>query len=276
MPHQEIVVTAAQKSGLAEIGAVDVVTSTELANSGVKNVVDLQDIIPAVRFVAADQMTVLIRGLGTVNDNPGVSSAVGYSQDGVYLTHPPAVTPVLLDLERVEVLLGPQGTLYGRNTNAGVINFISRDPTLDRVSGFVKVGVGNYSAINSEAAINLPINSEWAVRLSAGSEKHDGYSDDGTNDLNAWSARAKLLFAPSSDFSAKLTLEGGRRNSLGQGYSGMCPPGNVDSFCASVPWKPYGGFSAAPTTNLIAMTTKKGNTRGRRALDKANLGWYLI
>lgn len=267
---EEIVVTAQKKSEDMQKAsiAIDVVTSEALANSGVKNVVDLQDIIPAVRFVAADQMTVLIRGLGTINDNPGVSSSVGYSQDGVYLSHPPAVTPVLLDLERVEVLLGPQGTLYGRNTNAGVINFISRDPTFDRVSGFVKVGVGNYSAINSEAALNLPINNEWALRVSAGSEKHDGYSDDGTNDLNAWSARAKLLFAPNSDFSAKLTLEGGRRNSLGQIYNGMCPPGNIDPFCASVPWKPWGGFSPPPT-GLINDDKVYAGT-----LDlKANLGW---
>ena len=105
-------------------------------------------------------MTVQIRGLGTVNDNPGVSSAVGYAQDGVYLSHPPAVTPVLVDLQRVEVLLGPQGTLYGRNTNGGVINFISRDPSIDAVSGYVRVGGGNYSAINSEGAINLPLSSD--------------------------------------------------------------------------------------------------------------------
>jgi len=245
---EEIVVTAQKKAEDLQKAsvAVSVVASEDLANSGVKNVVDLQDIVPAVRFIAADQMTVQIRGLGTINDNPGVSSSVGYAQDGVYLTHPPAVTPVLIDLQRVEVLLGPQGTLYGRNTNGGVINFISRDPTADKVSGFAKVGGGNYSAINSEAAINLPLAAGWALRVSAGSEKHAGYADDGTNDVSSWAARAKLLFAPSENFSAKLTFEGGRRNSLGQGYGGQCPPGNADPFCAAVPWKPYSGFSPAP------------------------------
>lgn len=267
---EEIVVTAQKKSEDLQKAsvAVDVVKSEELESSGVKNIVDLQDIVPGLRFVAADQMTVQIRGLGTINDNPGVSSTVGYAEDGVYLTHPPAVIPVLIDQERVEVLLGPQGTLYGRNTNAGVINFISRDPSTDRVSGFVKVGVGNYSAVNSEAAINLPINSDWALRVSAGSEKHDGYSDDGTNNLSSWSTRAKLLYAPSADFSAKLTLEGGRRDSLGQDYSGFCPPGNIDAFCAKVPWRPWSGFSPAPA-GLVNDDTVYGGS-----LDlKAGLGW---
>ena len=91
---EEIVVTAQKKSEDLQKAsvAVDVVKSEDLESSGVKNIVDLQDIVPGLRFVAADQMTVQIRGLGTINDNPGVSSAVGYAEDGVYLTHPPAVT----------------------------------------------------------------------------------------------------------------------------------------------------------------------------------------
>jgi iron complex outermembrane recepter protein len=242
---EEIVVTAQKKTEDLQKAsiAVDVVSSEQLATSGVRNAIDLQDIVPTVRFLAADQMTVQIRGLGTVNDNPGVSSAVGYAQDGVYLAHPPALTPVLVDLQRVEVLLGPQGTLYGRNTNAGVINFISRDPSLDGVSGYARIGGGNYSAINSEGAINLPLGNDFAMRLSAGNEKHSGYSDDGSNDVQSWTVRGKLLYAPSADFSAKLTLEGGERKSRGAIYSGTCPPGNSDPLCAGVPWRPYAGFS---------------------------------
>jgi iron complex outermembrane receptor protein len=270
---EEIVVTAQKKSEDLQKAsiAVDVVSGEQLANSGVKNVVDLQDLVPAVRFIAADQMTVQIRGLGTINDNPGVSSAVGYAQDGVYLAHPPAVTPVLIDLQRVEVLLGPQGTLYGRNTNAGVINFISRDPSTDAVSGYVRVGGGNYSAVNSEAAINLPLNSEWALRVSAGNEKHAGYDDDGTNDLRSWTARGKLLYSPNSDFSAKLTVEGGQRNSLGQIYGGVCPPGNLDRFCAAVPWRPYAGFSPHPSGLINNDAVYAGTLDINAALPFANL-----
>ena len=245
---EEVVVTAQKRSEDLQKAslAVDVVQSDELVGAGIRNAIDLQDIVPAVRYVAADQMTVQIRGLGTINNNPGVDSAVGYAEDGVYLTHPSALTPVLFDLRRVEVLLGPQGTLYGRNTNAGVMSFVSNDPSTDSLGGHVRVGGGNYSAFNSEAAINLPLNGAWALRLAGATERHDGYVDDGTNDLDSWAARAKLLFVPSASWSIKLTVNGGRRGSMGQGYGGHCPPGNVAPFCAGVPWRPWSGFSPPP------------------------------
>ena len=93
---EEVVVTAQKRSEDLQKAslAVDVVQSDELVGAGIRNAIDLQDIVPAVRYVAADQMTVQIRGLGTINNNPGVDSAVGYAEDGVYLTHPSALTPV--------------------------------------------------------------------------------------------------------------------------------------------------------------------------------------
>ena len=92
---EEVVVTAQkrtedlQKASLA----LDALNPEQIADQGINNPIALQDILPAVRFVAADQMTVLIRGLGTVNDNPGVDSAVGYSQDGFSLSHPMSLDP---------------------------------------------------------------------------------------------------------------------------------------------------------------------------------------
>jgi len=270
---EEIVVTAQKRSEDLQKAsiAVDVVKAEEFAQQGIKNAIDLQDIVPALRFIAADQMTVNIRGLGTINDNPGVDSAVAYSEDGVYLTHPSALTPVLHDLQRVEVLLGPQGTLYGRNSNGGVVNFISNDPSFDKVSGYVKVGGGNYSAFNSDAAINLPINSQWALRISEGSERHNAYVDDGSNNLDAWAARAKLLYRPNDDLSIKLTVDGGKHNSIGNAYGAACPPGNVDPFCAKVPWKPWSGFPPLST----AAVNNYSNYGASLNID-ANLGWATL
>lgn len=267
---EEVVVTAQKRTESAQKAslALDVVQADAFESEGIKNAIDLQDIVPTVHFIAADQMVVQIRGLGTNNDNPGVDSAVGYSEDGVYLAHPPALTPVLFDLQRVEVLLGPQGTLYGRNTNGGVINFISNDPSTTGLSGYAKIGGGNYSAINSEAAINLPLSDKWALRLSEGSEKHSGYSADGTNDVDAWGARAKLLFLPTDYLAFKLTLDGGKRDSLGQGYGGQCPPGNVAPGCAGVTWVPWSGFSPR-AAGLINDDSIFGGS-----LDiNADLGW---
>ena len=270
---EEVVVTAQKRSEDLQKAsiAVDVVQADELAETGIRNAIDLQDIVPAVRYVAADQMTVQIRGLGTINDNPGVDSAVGYAEDGVYLTHPPALTPVLFDLQRVEVLLGPQGTLYGRNTNAGVVRFVSNDPSTDAFSGHVRIGGGNYSAFNSEAVVNLPLSDVWALRLAGASEKHDGYADDGTNDLDSWAARAKLRFAPNANWNFMLTVNGGRRNSIGQGYGGHCPPGNVAPACVGVPWRPWSGFSPPPA-GMVNNTRLYGGS-----LDiNGTLGWAQL
>lgn len=270
---EEIVVTAQKRVEASQKASValDVVKSSDLTSQGIRNAIDIQDIVPTVRYVAADQMTVLIRGLGTINDNPGVDSAVGYSEDGVYLTHPSALTPVLFDMQRVEVLLGPQGTLYGRNTNAGVLSFVTNDPATDKLSGHVRLGGGDYSAFNSEGAVNLPFNEHWALRLAAASEKHSGYNEDGTNNLNSWAARGKLLYTPNEDWSFKLTLNGAERRSFGQSYGGMCPPGNVVPGCAGVPWRPWSGFSPSPAGEI-----NNYSTYGASFDANGNLGWATL
>ena len=125
---QEVVITAQKKTENLQKAAiaVEVLRPADLANAGIKNPVDLQEIMPAVKFVDADVITVQIRGLGTTDANPGVDSAVAYVQDGVYLSHPNALSPVMFDIKDVETALGPQGTLYGRNSDAGAISRILR------------------------------------------------------------------------------------------------------------------------------------------------------
>ncbi len=186
-------------------------------------------------------MTVTIRGLGTINDNPGVDSAVAYAQDGIFLAHPEALTPVLFDLRRVEAVLGPQGTLYGRNSNGGAINFISNDPT-SVFGGHAAVGFGNYSAINSDAALNVPLSDTLALRVAAGTEKHGPYVDDGSNDVDAQAGRIKLLYTPGEDFRVLLTVDGAERRSVGANYGAVCPPNNIAPGCIGVPYVPYSGL----------------------------------
>jgi iron complex outermembrane recepter protein len=242
---EEIVVTAQKKTEDLQKAsiAIDAVAAQQLADQGIRNAIDLQDIVPAVKFVAADEMTVLIRGLGTINDNPGVDSAVGYSEDGIYLSHPEALSPVLYDLQRVEAVLGPQGTLYGRNTNGGVINFITNNPTFD-FGGHVQVGGGNYNALNSDAALNLPLNDQWALRVAGGSDYHGPYDSDGGNNVKSGGGRIKLLYEPNDDLKVLLKVDGASRRSNGQNYGALCPPGNVDAGCAGVAYVPYSGISA--------------------------------
>ncbi len=240
---EEVVVTAQKRSENLQSAsvAVDALKSEDIAQQGITNAIDLQDVLPAVKFIAADEMTVQIRGLGTVNDNPGVDSAVAYSQDGIFLSHPEALTPVLFDLQRVEAVLGPQGTLYGRNSNGGAINFISNDPAFE-FGGHASVGFGNYSAINSDAALNIPVSDVLAFRIAAGTEKHNPYDDDGSNDVDAQAVRIKLLYKPGNYLRILLTVDGAERRSVGANYGAICPPNNIAPGCVGVPYVPYSGL----------------------------------
>ncbi len=243
---QEVVITAQKKTENLQRAsiAVDVLKPGDIAKQGIKNAVDLQQLLPAVKFIAGSVMTVEIRGLGTSDLNTGVDSAVAYSQDGIYLSHPSALAPVLFDLQRVEAVLGPQGTLYGRNSNGGVINFISNDP-VDKYAGMASVGFGNYGAVNSEAMINIPLTDELALRVAEGSEKHNPYTSDGYNNVDSVAGRMKLLYTPNSDLKALLTVDASQRISTGQGYGAICPPNTQDGACAGVPYTPWSGLLPA-------------------------------
>jgi iron complex outermembrane recepter protein len=269
---QEVVITAEKRTENLQNApvAVDVLKPETLSDQGVTNIADLQDVLPAVKFVTGTYPTISIRGLGTVDENAGVDSAVAYSQDGIYLSHPNALAPIMFDLERVEAVLGPQGTLYGRNSNAGVINFISKDPEFT-FGGDASLGYGNYGSITSEAALNVPLSDVLALRLSGATEKHDGYDDDGGQSANNLAGRVKLLYRPNGDFSAKLTIDGAQRRFGGPAYSGVCPPNTLDTYCVNVPYQPWSGLSPAGDSNYNNDTIFGVSLH----LD-ANLGWGTL
>ncbi|HZU63860.1 MAG TPA: TonB-dependent receptor [Novosphingobium sp.] len=223
---QEIVVTAQKRSENLQKASISInaVRGEDLAKSGVHDAAGLQDLVPNVKFSAADELTVSIRGLGTTNINGGVDSAVAYSEDGLYLSHPAALSPLLFDMQRVEVLLGPQGTLYGRNSNAGVVNFISADPEF-RTGGHAQIGYGNYNALNSELAVNLPLSDKLALRIAGASEQHGPYVADGTNDSESYAARMKLLYKPTDTLSILLAATYSAHRTTGTSYGWKCPPG---------------------------------------------------
>ncbi len=100
---------------------------------------------------------VSIRGIGNeANQNDSAQPGVAYHIDGVYVASPVALNAGFLDVERIDVLRGPQGTVFGQNSTGGTINVISRQPSLERVEGYARMSVGDYHLFRSEAAINLP------------------------------------------------------------------------------------------------------------------------
>ncbi len=248
MQIQEIVITAEKKSENLQKAAisVDALRPSDIAKAGIKNAVDLQQLLPAVKFVTADEMTVSIRGLGTTDDNAGVDSAVAYSQDGIYLDHPEAMTPVLFDLARVEAVLGPQGTLYGRNSNAGAINFVTNNPVF-KYAGEASIGIGNYGEVDSDAMINIPLSDELALRIAEGSQRHNAYDSAGTNSADNIAGRAKLLYKPNNDFSFLLDVDVSQQKvARGVAYDASCAPHNGLPGCAGTPYVPWSGLSPTP------------------------------
>lgn len=268
----EVVVTAQKRSENLQKAsiAVDVQRGSELAAQGITSAQNLQDAIPTVKFTDAHAPTISIRGLGTTNLNPGVDSAVAYAVDGVFLSRAQQIPPVLFDIKRVEAVLGPQGTLYGRNSNGGAVNFISENPTIGNFGGHAQVGVGNYGAINGDVAVNLPLGEIMALRVSAGYDKHDGYNDDGSYDKDAYAGRAKLLIQPSEDLRVLVSVDGSKQDDFGGTYSGYCAAGSPTSYnmgppVGIVPSACYvSGNAIAPTewTGLI-----NGGTDSFRKVD---------
>ncbi|NJR71686.1 MAG: TonB-dependent receptor plug domain-containing protein [Gammaproteobacteria bacterium] len=151
------------------------ISGEEIAEQGIRNARDLNGVVPNVIIntnAAATEFT--IRGITSTNNTEIGNPAVGFHLDGVYLGRPDQAGLAFFDIERIEVLRGPQGTLWGRNATAGAINVITNKPK-NLLEGAVSFGVGNYNATRVEAMINAPVNDVFFIRASLSTEKHTGY-----------------------------------------------------------------------------------------------------
>jgi iron complex outermembrane receptor protein len=211
----EIVVTAEKVSQNLEKApvAVTALTGASLEALGVKSVSDLTAVVP--NFTAmqnANGSTVAIRGIVSTNQSVNGISEASYSVDGVGLVDMRDAFDGMYDVNRVEVLRGPQGTLYGANANSGAINVITNKPDLTAASAVGSIGFGNYSSIIANGALNMPISDTFGVRFAAAEEQHDGYiylrtNDSRFDDKDFVGGRVHMLWKPSSDFSALFTYE---------------------------------------------------------------------
>lgn len=179
---ENIVVTATRRAtNLQDTPlAITALTSNDLEQRGVADVADLGALVPNGSFrqgqgAYGKVVTAFIRGIGQYDGNLASEPAVAFYLDDVYYPLLFGSQFDLLDLDHVEVLRGPQGTLFGRNALAGAINIVSRQPDFDESSGFVNVTTGRYARLDVRAGFNLPMADNLALRVNASSKKREGY-----------------------------------------------------------------------------------------------------
>ena len=203
------------------------VTGEDLRTSGATTAVGLTDLIPNVQISSGQQNAteISIRGIGSTNNTEVGDPAAAFHVDGVYLGRPQSAGATFYDLERVEVLRGPQGTLYGRNATAGAINLITKKPG-KKFEGEANLGFGNYGLFSFEGMLNAPVNEQFALRAVVSSSSRDGYLNTknaangfGKNrdDANNISARVHGLVTFSADTRLLLSVDTSRNRGAGPG-----------------------------------------------------------
>jgi len=177
---EEIIVTAQKRAqNLQETPiSLEALGADALEQRGIANVADLANIVPDLHIMpfgsASTTLNVFIRGVGAVDSQVTEDSPVAVYLNGVYIARPVGLSTDQADIERIEVLRGPQGTLYGRNTTGGAINIITARPA-DKFSASELISYGNYNAIRSETMVNVPVTDQLYVRASLDWNKRDGW-----------------------------------------------------------------------------------------------------
>ncbi len=194
--------------------AVNVVSGDQLTKSGTSDIRDLNQVAPSLLVSSTGNEangSARIRGIGTVGDNPGLESSVAVFVDGVYRSRSGNALSELGPIDRIEILRGPQGTLGGRNSSAGLISIYTAPPEFD-FNGYGAFTYGNYDAIKGEAGVNLPLGETLAARVDGVYFKRDGFYNDVVNDTDInnrdrYLVRGQLLFEPTEALSARLVLD---------------------------------------------------------------------
>jgi iron complex outermembrane receptor protein len=229
---------------------ISVVSGQQLEAQGIYQVQDLQQALPNVtsQFLHARQSSVAVRGIGNNTANEGLEGSVGLYLDNVFLGRPGQAVFDLLDLEQIELLRGPQGTLFGKNTTAGVLNISTRQPTFEP-EGHVEATLGSRGTKQLKGSYSGPLADSVAFRVSAYGTHDDGWlknlqDDRHFDEINRQGVRAQVLVKPGADFSLRLIAEHNEEQSntgtlvpyayapLSRGTPGNNQAGNATTYAA--------------------------------------------
>ncbi|WP_177198532.1 TonB-dependent receptor [Novosphingobium sp. CF614] len=226
---EEIIVTAQKRVQTIQDTplSVSAVSGDEILEKGQGSLDSVLRDVPGVEIQGLAQgAQIYIRGVGSSIDPTFADPSIATMVDGAYNGRTESVQSGSYDIARVEVLRGPQGTLYGRNASGGIVNVITRDPSLvDGFGGYWNVQFGNYDHVRFEAALNVPVTDTVALRVAGFRENRDGYVDDGSYDSDNWGLRGKLLIEPTDWL--RVVLKADVYRAHGKGANTVPVPGSA-------------------------------------------------
>ncbi len=213
---ETVVVTAEKRSTDLEqtAMAITALSSDAIDQHQVRDLRDLRSLVPNFEMGDAQGIAqITIRGIGSSAFLPGTEGAVAVNENEIYVSRNVAQQAGLFDVQDIEVLRGPQGTLYGRNATAGAVNITTMRPT-DTFAGFAKASVGNYGEVRLEGAVGGPVDDseQLLVRLAAFYERHDGYGENtvthrDVDDKDAYGVRGTVVYSPTPAITATLIAQ---------------------------------------------------------------------
>ena len=230
----EIIVTAEKRTeSLQDVSkAVSVFDADELETKNITDFVGLSAIAPGVTVAKNEgyKTIISIRGVGDeTNQNAIAAPSVALHMDGIFIASKFSLRTDFIDLERIEVLRGPQGTLFGQNSTGGTINVISQKPSFDETKGKIDLAIGNYGLTKFRGAVNIPLSDKVATRMSVVSTDRDGFSKNILNnqdldDANHTSLRSDWFFDISDTTSLRVFGQFFDANNNGAAMKGLDDP----------------------------------------------------
>jgi iron complex outermembrane receptor protein len=261
---ENIVVTARRHEESSQVTpvTVDALSADQLAAAHITSAADVLKDVPGFTFNQSNptQPEVFMRGMGSDIFSITADQAIGFFQDGVYLARSQAANMQVFDLERVEVVKGPQGLEFGKNVAGGAVNYIPQAPT-DKPEAIVTAGYGNYNSTELQGILNGPIDSNLNGRLSVSDQNHDGYAKNTLTNhdaewQDAFTARGQFDYRPSEDFDVLLSLDGTHNRGGGFWVNNAIPSKQDKPFINSDPRKGPNNLDPTDREDMVGASAK--------------------
>ncbi|MEG3176718.1 TonB-dependent receptor [Sphingomonas sp. RB3P16] len=247
--NEDIIVTAQnRRQSVQDVPiAISVLSGTQLTAAGVTNVTAVERVSPSLQITSDTNLTrVTVRGVGTLSAGETQDQSIAVNIDGEYINRPNVLNAAIFDVDRVEVLRGPQGTLYGRNSTGGAVNFITRKPGQEFAVD-ASATYGNYNQVIAQGGVDIPVGDIGGVRLSGIYSDHDGYNrhpnsgaflslpqfqarkGDRSGDDHTWDGRASIRLKPIDGLVIDASYEHAEQRIItaSQAYTNLNLPANA-------------------------------------------------